>query len=247
MSHEPKRTSFQRYVRVHEILQGDNLLRQRLSKNVVAVCRPDQTHKELPIEVVYVTDEIHKTGKDAYTMPKIEVIRMAHRLLIQNPMPAPAPVSPAALPPPVEVHAFRNGSTAKTKVKVKKAASPKSPAVRKKAAERKPAAVVVDVEAPPAIPVPAKAAKEPVAATPAPAVKSQPAFIRKSIPLVVGIAILNLMQGVLTLLEYSVASGDEEAKDLCGKISSLIDETHRRTVIPGEEKSSAEKESTNAG
>ena len=107
MSVEPKRTSFMRYARVLEILQGDNALSKKLSKPSVAVCRPDQTHKEFPNEVIYVTDEIHKQGLDAATLSKIEVIRNAFRLLIQNPGPIPtaapqptkAPAKPKATAP----------------------------------------------------------------------------------------------------------------------------------------------------
>src|SRR5512143_1563953 len=97
MSIEPKRTSFTRYRRVSDILQADRLLRTKLSKNMAAVCRPDQSHKEFPIEVVYVTDHIHKQGIDSFTMPKNEVVKVAFDLLVENPGPIPMPAPP---PPP---------------------------------------------------------------------------------------------------------------------------------------------------
>ena len=90
-----KKTSFMRYIRVFEILRGDNALSKKLSKNLIAICRPNQTSFDFPVEVVHVTDEIHRQDLDAYTLPKLEVIRAAHRLLIANPsLSTPPPPEP---------------------------------------------------------------------------------------------------------------------------------------------------------
>lgn len=91
-----KKTSFMRYARVHAIIKQDPALSKKLSQNLVAICRPNQSSCDFPAEVVHVTDEIHRLDLDAYTLSKIEVIRFAHRLLIANSpalTPAPKPMN----------------------------------------------------------------------------------------------------------------------------------------------------------
>ena len=255
MSLEPKRASFMRYARVLEILQGDNALSKKLSKNTVAICRPDQTHKEFPNEAVYVTDEIHKQGHDAYTMSKGDITRLATRLLILNPGPIPVPTLPPPPPPP--------------KAKVKAVAKPKpakpvvaKPVVAKPAAAKpiKPVKVAPPTPPPTPPPVPPKPkvprrapapkrqatadcppaveqknAGEKVVTKPAPVSKPL-AFIRPYAPNVVGVAAMCLLQGVLTLMEPFMAAGDPEVKELCQKVNVLLDDLHRRTVLPSVEK-----------
>jgi len=236
MSLEPKRTSFMRYARVLEILQGDNALSKKLSKNTAAVCRPDQTHKEFPVEVVYVTDEIHKQGADAATMPVIEVIRTAFRLLIQNPGPIP---TPAPLPPPApkvkaKAPAPKPKAAPAKPVKAAKPPAPK-PKEKPKVPRRAPApkGQATADERPPA--VEQKIAGESGSTKPEPVSKPL-AFVRQFVPFVVGVAALSNLQAVLTLLEPFVAAGDTEAKEVCLKVNELIDDIHRRTVLPCAEK-----------
>lgn len=225
-----------RYARVHEILRSDNALSKKLSKNTAAVCRPDQTSKDFPVEVIYVTDEIHKAGMDAYTVSKLEVIRFAHRLLVANSVPIKLPEAPPPEPPKVKKEKLPKPP------KVKKEKPPKVPRAKRRAVPPKTSAA----------PVPSPAGVEPktsgeVEACPhhseaesvkaqVVAVKPPPEFVRPSIPFVVGVAILSLLQSILTLLESCASSGDNEAKELAQKINELIDEVHRRTILPSAEK-----------
>lgn len=221
---DPKRTSFTRYRRVSDILQADNLLRTKLSKTMAAVCRPDQSHKEFPIEVVYVTDEIHKKGLDAFTLPKIEVIRVAHDLLVKNPSPIPVPAPPPPAPPAVP----------KAKVVKKEPPKPKiKPKVKPKAKPKKA----------PAPKVPATAEASPAAVEPKTAGVVQgegvgpclklPAFVRPGIPFVPGVAAMSVWEAGLLLME---ATGDASLKPLIQKGQELIDELRRHTILPGAEK-----------
>jgi len=254
MSNEPKRTSFMRYSRVNEILRSDNALSRRLSKKTVAVCRPDQTHQEFPVEVVFVTDEIHKQGTDAYTMPKMDVIRTAHRLLVANSQPIPHITPPPA--PKVKAKPPQKKAAAKTKVPPKakvlsKAKAPPAkpkPKPQPKARRRAPAPKdAATVERPPTV-EPAKAGsntehREPPTIPVAVALpKLPPEFVRPYVHNVVGVAALSNLQAVLTLFEPYVANGDTDAKEVCQKVNELIDEIHRRTVLP----TSVEKEPTTA-
>ena len=230
MTTTPKRTSFMRYQRVLEILQGDNALRKRLSKNMAAVCRPDQTHKEYPVEVVHVTDEIHKEGLDAYTLSKIEVIRFAHRLLVAN-----HPTASPSAPPDLPVKEAKVPKAAKLKEKpkpkLKKAIVPKSTAAAESpiAAEPKtgedavlkvPDAVFAKV--PEVIPIKVPEAKAPPSL-----------FIRPHVPHIPGIAVMNCLFSAFQLMEPFCAS-DPDARDLCQRIQTLIDELHRRTILPAD-------------
>lgn len=241
MNNEPKRTSLMRYRRVSEILRSDNLLSRKLSKNMVAVCKPDQTHEDFPVEVVHVTDEIHKQGIDAYTMPKNDVIRIAHRLLIQNPGPIPIP-APQPQPQP-KAKAARPKPAAKAKAV--KAAKPPKPKPEKKARRAPSPKAPATAEQRPAAVEPEKAGGTPAEDRPPPAStpKLPPEYVRPYVPNVVGVAALSNLQAVLTLFEPFMAVGDTDAKEVCQKVNELIDDIHRRTVLPA----SAEKESANAG
>lgn len=245
MNNESKRTSLMRYKRVSNILRSDRLLSQKLSKTMVAVCKHDQTHEDFPAEVVYVTQEIHKEGIDAYTMPKNEIIRTAHRLLIQNPGPIPIPAPETQPEPQPKAKAARSKPAAKAKAvkaakppkpkpkpekKARRAPSPKAPAT----AEERPAAVE---------PSSTGGAPNEDRSPPPSTSKPPPEYVRPFIPYVVGVAILSLLQAILTLFEPFMSNGDGDAKDVCQKVNELIDEIHRRTVIPA----SAEKESKSAG
>lgn len=220
---EPKRTSFTRYRRVSDILQADNLLRTKLSKTMAAVCRPDQSHKEFPIEVVYVTDEIHKKGLDAFTLPKLEVIRVAHGLLVTNPGPIPMPAPPPPLPAvpkaaPKAVKKVPPKPKVKPKVKPKRVAAPKVPAT----AEASPAAVEQKTTG----------GSRGNGVSPSP-LKPPPVFVRSNIPYLPGVAALSNMQAAILLLE---ATGDSVIKPLIQKAQELVDELHRHVILPSAEK-----------
>lgn len=226
----PKRTSFTRYRRVHDILQADNLLKTKLSKTMAAVCRPDQSHEEFPIESVYVTDEIHKQGLDAFTLPKIEVIKTAHRLLVLTPGPIPIPAPPLPPPPP------KAKKAAKPKVKPKPKAKAKA---KPKAAPRKPPLPkeLATAEASPAAVAP-KPTGQPDGCT-VPPLAQPPLMVRQDAPYVVGVAALSNLEAAVLLL-HSV--NDPALKEPCQRIQDLIDDVHRLTVLP-----SAKKELSSTG
>lgn len=232
-----------RYSRVNAILRSDNLLSRRLSKPSVAVCKPDQTSEDFPVEVVNVTKAIHEQGIDAYTMPKIEVIRIAHRLLVSGTqaLPASVPDADADVVPPqtkVKVKRVKRAKTVKPVKRTKKPDKITKTKGRRRVPDPKTEATA---EPRPAAVEPNTGAKteDRLSLAQAPP-KIPPAFVRPSIPYVVGVAILSLFQAILALLEPFLSQGDVDAKDLSQKINELIDEVHRRTVLP----SSVKEEST---
>lgn len=260
MNNEPKRTSFMRYARVDEILRSDNLLSRKLSKKTVAVCRPDQTHHEFSVEVVYVTDQIHKQGIDAYTMPKIDVIRTGHRLLVNNPKPIPDIVVPLETPARKSTTNHKVKVKVRQKTKVKAKVKTEKPPKRRRMARPKDAATAdvspAAVETEPAgvnhadeqplvsedEPLPEVLSQAPMPETEPPPKPPIIKFVRPYVPNVVGVAALSNLQAVLTLFEPYMAVGDADAKEVCQKVNELIDDIHRRTVLP-----SAEKEPSIAG
>lgn len=197
-------------------MQADRLLRTKLSKNMAAVCRPDQSHKEFPIEVVYVTDHIHKQGIDSFTMPKNEVVKVAFDLLVENPGPIPMPAPP---PPAPEKKKAAKPKAAKPKpapkVKPKRKALPKAPAT----AEPSPAAVEPKTSGEPK--------GDGVAKLPC------PEFVRPGIPFAVGIASMSNMEAAILLLE---STGDERYRNVIQKLQEVIDEVRLHTVLPSAQK-----------
>lgn len=228
-------TSFKRYERVHEILKGDNALKRKLSTRMAAVCKPDRSFVDFPVEVVHVTDEIHKQGLDVATMTKLDVIRHGFRLLIQNSAQIPAPTATAT--------ALVTGGNGKTSAKVKVKASAKVKAEKPKLKPKpKPVKAAPKVQA--------TAASRPAAVEPSPAgeTKTSPpvasaskpiTHVRPGTPYVVGVAALTLLESVNVLFQPYVTAGDPDAKEVCARANELIDFIHRRTVLP-----SAEKEPT---
>lgn len=241
MSATLKRTSFMRYQRVFDILQGDNLLKKRLSKNMAAVCRPDQTHKEFPFEVVYVTDKIHEQGLDAYTLAKIEVIRSAHRLLVANPVPPPPVAEPAADPKPEKAVKPKPAKASKPEKAVKPKVEKPTEKPKPKPKDALPKATATAEPSPAAVEPSQTGANDGNGVAAAPVLKTPPAFIRPFIPHVPGIAIMNCLYAARQLLEPHLST-DSDAKNVCNRLDELIDELHRRTVLP-----SAETQSTTTG
>ena len=242
MSLIPKRTSFMRYARVLEILKGDNALSKKLSKNTTAVCRPDQTSQDFPVEVIHVTDTIHASGKDAYTLSKIEVIRTAHHLLVENPQPIPAITPAKTEAKPSEAKATKAKAKPATKPAPKAAAKPAPKPAPK--APRKPARKPVKGDSPPkseatAEPSPAAVAEKPTGEVPKVAkVSSVPEFIRPFIPNVIAVAMMVNSQAVITLCEPLIQAetkGDANAvgaQNVVDKANELINLIYRLTVLP---------------
>src|SRR5574337_888606 len=85
-----KRISYSRYRRVLQIMKDEPSLKRQLGKKMIAVnAGGENDMKDVPEEVVYVTEAIHKDGLDAYTLSKVEVIDRAHDLLVAQPRPVP--------------------------------------------------------------------------------------------------------------------------------------------------------------
>jgi len=214
---EPKRTSFTRYRRVNDILQADRLLRTKLSKNMAAVCR-GQSHTDFPIEVVYVTDEIHKQGLDSFTLPKNEVVNTAHRLLVENPGPIPMP-TPLA---PEKKEAKPKAKTkSKPKLKPRPKAKARGKALPKAPATAEPSPAAVDPK------TAGEAKADGVAKLPC------PEFVRPGIPFAVGIASMSNMEAATLLLE---STGDERYRNVIQKLQEVIDEVRLHTVLPSAQK-----------
>lgn len=225
-----------RYARVHEIIKQDPALRKHLSKNTAAICRPDQTSEDFPVEIIAVTDEIHRQSLDAYTLSKLDVIRIAHRLLVLKVAPTPAAVeAPVVVPASVPSPKARRG-----RKKVEKPESP-PPAEAAPPKRRRISPKVLATPARPegVEPVPTGTKVESPCSS-----RLLPEFVRPDVPFIIGVAILSNFQAALTLLESCARAGDPEAKELCQKIVELIDDVHRKTVLPGAEKEHTESAST---
>lgn len=235
---EGKKTSFMRYARVHGILKGDNALSKRLGKKTAAVCKPNQTYEDFPVEVIAVTDEIHKQGLDAHVASVPDVLRIAADLLFSG-KPLPMPSLPE---PPVRAKKVKAPKAAKAKKRKAPPPEPPPPPPAPKAAKAKVKSarrpkVPATAERPAAVEPTQAGSAEPSALPPKP-----PAMVRPSFPYVVGVAALSNLQAVVTLLEPFAAHNDTDAKEFIQKVNSLIDEVHRRTVLP-----SAEAQSSTTG
>lgn len=204
-----------RYTRVHTILKGERALNKQLSQNMAAVCRPDQTFEEFPIEVVKVTDAIHAASLDAYTLSKLEVIRFAHKLLVESNEPAkPAPETyvDASVEAPIEAEIVEP--------------------VKQRRTRRKRADADADIPDAPT----AEVNVQPTAT------KTPTVFIRPYIPLIPGIAAINCLYSALQLLEPFVKE-DSDARMVCAELELLVDKLHARTLLPNAEKESQQRSS----
>ena len=222
-----KSASFTRYTKVLKLLQTDPLLRKELSKDAVAVCRPDQTSQDFPKEVVYVVDKIHAKGLDANTCTSKDILNFAFNLLVKNRGPitiAASPAVPAKKPAVKKV--TKNTVAEEPEVEApapRRAARTASPAPKSKAASDAPPSVVAENNAGEVKSVVEKTIKV-------------VAFIRPGIPNVIGCAALANLQAALSVLE-AVAT-DAEDKSICQRMNTLIDDIHRRTIIPSAKENS---------
>lgn len=226
-----KSASFTRYSRVHKILQSDPLLSKELGKVMIAVCRPDQTSQDFPEQVVYVVKSIHEKNLDANACTAKDIQQFAFDLLIKNrgpipsladpePAPAPAPKKPVAkkvaksktvAAPAVKAPPAPKATVAKTSVsKSKVRTAPKSKAT---------------IDAPQPV-VAVNNAGEGAYKT-----AKVVAVIRPGIPNVIGCAALANLQAALSLFE-AVAGNDAGIKELCHRLTTIIDDAHRNTIIP---------------
>ena len=230
MSLEIKCPTVTRYARVQKVLLSDNALSKKLSTKTSAVCRVDKSFVDFPVEVIHVTDEIHRQGMDSNSLSRTDIIRFGVRLLLQGKVPDNI-TSLAA----VETSVALKDEDEKPKP-IKPPKPPKLPKVKPPKPEL---ACVVKVKA---------VNPEKVAAPPAaPAVKASTEtkpekapvfFVRPHVPYVVGTAALSNLWAVLTLFEPFVLEGDAEAREVSQRVNDLIDDIHRRTILPSAEKDS---------
>jgi hypothetical protein len=263
-----KRISYSRYRRIFQIMKDEPSLKRQLGKKMIAIDAGNHEMKDVPEEVVYVTEIIHNGGFDANTLSKVEVIDRAHDLLVANPRPVPL------LPEYGEPTAAANGKVA-TAEEVEKAPKPKVKA--KPVAKVKPVAKANRAEDPPepkkqkrvAAPKDEATVDGPTAVEPTVSgVKAE----QERISEVVAEAGEATRKGKYLLREIEPAPGkieqilkdvprvtgiavlnlgyamiqlfepfmnDPEVKSLCDRQIEWLNEIHRRTILP-----SAEKEST---
>lgn len=77
------KTTFTRYDRVNEILQGEPALRKLLSTPSITIQHANGNSKTFSQEIVTVTDAIHETSRDANTMPKRDIAAFAGEFLLK--------------------------------------------------------------------------------------------------------------------------------------------------------------------
>lgn len=231
-----KSASFTRYTKVQKLLQTDPLLKKELSKEMVAICRPDQTSQDFQKEVVYVVDKIHAKGLDANTCTSKDILKFAFELLVTNKGPiviAPTPEAPV----PAKQPARKKAVGAKQQTTLPPAEEPDEPVPAKAKAAPAPKSKAASAAPPPVV---AKN-NEGVGNSAVEKTIKVVAIIRPGIPNVISCAALANLQAALSLLEAVAA--DADAKDVCQRLNTLIDDIHRRTIIP----SAKENTETTAG
>lgn len=247
------------------MVQRDRVLNGVLGGNKVAVCSPKKPPVDIPVEVIYLTMEIHRLGVDSADLSAAEITTYGWQFLKNNPIPADALL---VAEPEIQKALAEEPTQPPSKPEPPVAPKPKQPASVVKAI---PAAPAAKPKAPPTLPppsptppTPAPPRRAPVKAVvtkaapteskvkPAPtevlaapvakpverpkAVKTSVTYIRPNIPHVVGVVVMNLLNGVSTVLEPLAAAGDADSISLQNKINELTDEVHRHTTIPTGEK-----------
>lgn len=235
-----KSASFTRYARVLKILQGDPHLSKKLSKTMVAICRPDQSIQDFPQEVVYVVEQLHLNNLDANSCKNRDVLQFAFKLLENNTRPITFNVEPEPEAPVEKEKKKPVAKVKKPKAKVKALVESEDKAqVEKAPAPTRVKAKVKRVAKAKAEPAPEKPIAVKPVEPPVPNVTSKIIeFVRPHVPFVVGCAMLSNFQAGVSLLEPYVQAGDTDAKELSQKINVLIDDIHRRIEIPNAKESS---------
>ena len=234
-----KSASFTRYSKVHKILRSDPLLSKELGKVMIAVCRPDQTSQDFPEQVVYVVKSIHEKNLDANACTAKDIERFAFELLIKNRGPIPSLADPEPPPTPAPVP---------KKPAAKKVAKPVvAPVAKAPAAPKATAATTKAPESKSKVRTAPKSKATTDAPQPVVAVNNAGegayrmakvvAVIRPGIPNVIGVAALSNMQAALSLFE-AVAGNDAGIKEICQRMTTLIDDAHRNTIIPSAKETS---------
>lgn len=250
MATESKIT-FSRYARVRKAFDADHALTKKLSKNMVNIGKPDRSFEEFPLEISDVTTAIYQSGQDANEMTQKDIIIFATEMLLFNKKqpvvrkmeeaaPEPEPPKKAVEKPAPKRQRPPRAERPKVVKTVKapklKASRPRP--IRKKedkTDDKEPATAAIIPAVIAVAPAPVKA-DAPVAATPV-VVQAKNGtlpirLIRANMPYVVGVAIGGLLEAVNVLLQPYISAGEPEAKDVSDKVNALIDDIHRRTVLP---------------
>jgi hypothetical protein len=228
--------TFGRYARVRKAMQGMPALKRLMGKETVVVMKPDRKSEYFAPEVTSVTEALERSGKDAGDMSQQEIIHFATNMLVLNQTP-PVAVQLKAVAPESEVKS-EPAPEPKGKAAAEEATAEVAPKIR--TAKPKP---VRKIQPPrlktTRVPIPTPA---PVAESVKPAAKlaltptakngSPIIWVRPHVPFVVGTAILSNLEAVNVLLQPYVKADDPEAKELLDKVNSLMDDVHRRTVLP---------------
>ena len=239
-----------RFLGVNKVVQRDRVLNSALGGKKVAVCSPKKPPVDIPVEVIYLTMEIHRLGVDSANLSAAEITTYGWQFLKNNPIPDDAllvaepeiqkatveePTQPPSKPEPLVAPKPKQPAPAVKAIPTAPAAKPKAPP------RRAPVTAVVSKASsvePKAKPAPAEVLIAPVAkpVERQKAVKTGVTYIRPNIPHVVGVVVMNLLNGVSTVLEPLAAAGDSDSISLQNRINELTDEVHRHTTIPTGEK-----------
>lgn len=104
-----------RYDRVQTILEDDPFLRIRLSPKTQAIETRFGDKPTYAKEVIEVTEALHAEGKDAHKVPKVEVLKVALRIMKSSGNHAPPAVSVAPPPSPPPAPSVAGKPKKKTK------------------------------------------------------------------------------------------------------------------------------------
>jgi len=124
--------SFIRYQRVENILNSEPVFRSKITDRTEIVMKPNGRQHKFSIGVVKTTEAIHADGKDAYNIPRTEVVKMAMQVIgvgsVNTNGHSEATPSPLSVPKPTKA---KTKAVAAAKPKVEKAApavsAPKEP------------------------------------------------------------------------------------------------------------------------
>lgn len=116
--------SFIRYQRVENILKSEPAFMSKITERTEIVMKPNGKQHKFSLGVVKTTEAIHHDGKDAYQVPRAEVVKMAMSVLgvgavntngHSEPTPPPSPVAkPTKMKPKAKTSAAVPASRPKT-------------------------------------------------------------------------------------------------------------------------------------
>jgi hypothetical protein len=227
-----KSPNFSRYERVAHIMLADTAIRSKLSGKTQAICRPPfNTSKEFPIEVIQVTDTIHRSGEDAQSKSRNDILTLAGRIVVTK------EVKPSALFP------FEQEKPApEPKAEKPKPAAKPKPESKPEPKAAKPKRTKAEPLPEPDVPAPVPTAATVKVGEPSQQeldghtlvrwvpVSSPPlAAARSGLPAPVGVSASTLLIHAAHLLE---THGGDAMKPVVGKLDELIVFIQKNTSLP---------------